>query len=1078
MSKKLSILVIGLFLGISCFINAQEDTHVVRVGYFKFDGYHMQTENGDKSGYGYEILQHLSGYAGIHFEYVGYDKSWEDMQDMLAKGEIDILTSAQKTKSREQLFDFTDWNIGVSQGILTTTLDNTKYLLEDYSNWNGIRVGMLKGNSRNKGFEKFAQDQGFTYVTVFYESTEEMLRDLQEHNKINAVLTSNLRKIRGEKILAKFESSPFYIMVKKGNTKLLKTLNNAIVQMDTLEPGMRTKLMNKYYSIEESSNISFSGEERNFIEQMKDKEIIAVINPDRKPYSYYKNGQLVGSMVEAANEIIKRSELNIKIKTTYDRDEYWNAISDSSTLIRFDAGTNYNLAEKYGYWLTSTYLEVPVARVFLKRKTEFKTIAVLSKSDIQKDYAEILKDLGYEVSEYNSVKEIVNAIITGKKDMAILPLPATTVIMHDDIRNKLSSEVLYGYSTTYAVAVKNTASPYLFSIMRKAVSSMSEEDMNRYSQSYEEDVEQEFSLIAYVYDNPVRILMILLAIFVVIFCLLALVYLVNKRKKAIEDVIKEQKINEVLQEAVKKAKAADEAKSSFMSRMSHEIRTPLNAIIGYTVLAKNEMAEAKSDSDRKQAEMKALDCLTKSDIASRHLLTIINDVLDMAAIESGKIQIVNDRFDFKGLITSLTTIFYSQAKAKGVSLEVLFDTLTEEWFVGDQMRTNQILTNLLSNAIKFTPDGGEVKLLIKQSIIDEKKANIHFEVSDSGIGMSKEYINHIWTPFEQADSSISRRFGGTGLGLTITKNLVDLMNGSIIVTSELGKGSKFAVDINYERTEQPGKKDSYDFGKINALVVDDDVSTCDYIKLLFTRFGARCLAVNSGKAAIEAFDKAKQSNEPYTVCLIDWRMPKMDGLETIKRIREIAGDSIPIIVITAYDYSEIADKAAEMGVNTFISKPLFQSSLFNLLSNLYGKPIIDKGIKDKKYHFNKERILLVEDNQMNMEIATKLLESVGLVVDSAWNGEEAVQKFEKSEQDEYKLILMDVQMPVMDGHSATRAIRALTHPMAKSIPIIAMTADAFAENVAEALESGMNDHISKPIDLPTLFETLKKYLTD
>ncbi|NMP38242.1 MAG: response regulator [Clostridiales bacterium] len=534
--------------------------------------------------------------------------------------------------------------------------------------------------------------------------------------------------------------------------------------------------------------------------------------------------------------------------------------------------------------------------------------------------------------------------------------------------------------------------------------------------------------------------------------------------------------NRLLRISARREAEANNAKSSFMSRMSHEIRTPLNAVIGYNTIAKSELSGDYDEAGRRSAEMRVMDCLTKSETASKHLLTIINDVLDMSAIESGKIKVAHDRFDFRSLITSLTTIFYSQAKAKGVNFEVIFDTLNEEWFVGDQMRVNQILTNLLSNAIKFTPEGGTVKLLISQPEAQTNASHIHFEVSDTGIGMTSEYLERIWAPFEQADSSISRRFGGTGLGLTITKNLVDLMNGKISVESESGVGTVFCVDLTFERTEQPVNNAAYDFSRVNALVVDDDTCTCEYIQQLFARCGARCDTFTSGEEALRAFKLSNDSDFPYTICLVDWRMPKMDGLETIKRLREIAKREIPVIVITAYDFSEISEKAAEVGVDMFIAKPLFQSSLFDMLANISGKKEPETLKKNKKYDLKGVRVLLAEDNAMNKEIAKKILESAGVEVDSVWNGKEAVEMFENSPAGTYSVILMDVHMPVMDGHTATGIIRASSHTDAKTIPIIAMTADAFAENVAQAHEAGMNDHISKPIDIATLFETIKKYI--
>lgn len=524
------------------------------------------------------------------------------------------------------------------------------------------------------------------------------------------------------------------------------------------------------------------------------------------------------------------------------------------------------------------------------------------------------------------------------------------------------------------------------------------------------------------------------------------------------------------------AKQASAAKGDFMSRISHEIRTPLNAIIGYNTLASAEVSGAHTDAGYRQAMMKVADCLGKSSLASKHLLTLINDVLDMSAIESGKMKINRERFDFKSLLTSLTTIFYSQAKAKGVNIEVNLDTLTEEWFIGDQTRVNQILTNLLSNAIKFTPDGGSVKLTVSQPDAKTEAAHILFVVSDTGIGMSPDYLKHIWTPFEQADATISRRFGGTGLGLSITKNLIDLMGGTIEVESTLGEGTTFTINLTFEHAEQPDRNIACDFSGIKALVIDDDRGTCDYIKLLFDRFGARCQCETSGADGIKTYAAALKSGEPFTLCLVDWRMPVMDGLETVARIRKLSTEKIPITVISAYDYSEIADRAAEVGVTSFISKPLFQSSLFDLLANVCGVTRESKSAKDETFDFGGARILMAEDNEMNMEIAKSILEGAGLQVDCVWNGMEAVEAMIASPSGRYRAILMDVQMPVMDGHTATKLIRQSQHPEATTIPIIAMTADAFSENVSQALAAGMNDHVSKPIDLRVLFTTLGKYI--
>lgn len=534
--------------------------------------------------------------------------------------------------------------------------------------------------------------------------------------------------------------------------------------------------------------------------------------------------------------------------------------------------------------------------------------------------------------------------------------------------------------------------------------------------------------------------------------------------------------SEKLSIALHAAEKSDLAKSQFLSFMSHEIRTPLNAVIGYNTIAKDEMTGAKTDEERRQANMKVLDCLTKSEVASRHLLTIINNVLDMSAIESGKLKVDDTPFDFRSLITALTVLFFSQAKAKGVDFEVQLVKPTEEWFVGDQLRINQVLTNLLSNAVKFTPEGGSVTLTITEQYIDHRSTGFRFTVSDTGIGMSQAYLEHIWTPFEQAEATISRRFGGSGLGLSITKSLVDLMGGSIAVESTPGVGSKFTVDLTLLRTDQPQKITEVDFSTVNALVVDDDGSTCDYIRLLFDRCGAKCETFTSGQAAVNALSAAQQKGTPFNLCLVDWRMPQMDGLATISEIRRIAADELPIVVVTAYDYDEIAEHAARLGISRFISKPLFQSSLFDLLATICGKQPETASQSVPKVDFDGARVLLVEDNGMNMEVAKHVLSSAHIAVDCAWNGQEAVDAFAASEPGTYRAILMDVHMPIMDGYQATRRIRKLPRPDAGSIPIIAMTADVFADDIEQASNAGMDAHVAKPVNPESLFQTLASYM--
>ena len=525
---------------------------------------------------------------------------------------------------------------------------------------------------------------------------------------------------------------------------------------------------------------------------------------------------------------------------------------------------------------------------------------------------------------------------------------------------------------------------------------------------------------------------------------------------------------EKLNEALTRAEEASHAKGDFMSRMSHEIRTPLNAVIGYMTIAQMK------DSDQEKVQH----CLENSELAAKHLLSIINDVLDMSAIESGKIKIANTDFNLKQQISTIATIFYNQAKNHDLDFEVHMNGFTEEWVVGDQLRVNQILMNLLSNAVKFTPEKGSVILDVFQLEKNDKQVMLQFKVRDTGIGMSEEYLARMFKPFEQESAGTAQKYGGTGLGLSISKNLTSLMNGTIEVESKLNEGTTFTVTLPFGVSEENAmqKKDKKDFSKVRVLIVDDQEADQSYAKEILHRLGVKSDTVSDGPSAVKRFIGRLNTDYAYDMCIIDFMMPECDGIEVAKEIRAAGGEGIPIIIATAYDVTEIDREAKAAGVDRVIAKPLFQSTLFDLLVSTFGKyEVQGEEILENAFDLKGIRILLAEDNAMNSEIAVSILTKAGIIVETAENGKEALDKFEISEENYYTAILMDVQMPIMNGYEATRAIRKSSHPQAQDIPIIAMTANAFSEDIAEALANGMNAHISKPVNYDKLFEALKKY---
>ena len=534
----------------------------------------------------------------------------------------------------------------------------------------------------------------------------------------------------------------------------------------------------------------------------------------------------------------------------------------------------------------------------------------------------------------------------------------------------------------------------------------------------------------------------------------------------INDELKRQQ--KILQDALLVAQKANDAKRDFLSRMSHEIRTPMNAIIGMSAIAFNYLDEKK----------RTADCLSKITFSSKHLLMLLNDVLDMSKIENGKLNIRQELFDLKNLVTSLADINYGLATAKGLSFEIVISGFKDELLLGDSMRVNQILLNLLSNAIKFTPKGGSVKLEIRMLRSASDKIWLRFIVKDSGIGMKKEFLEHLYEPFEQADNGIARKYGGTGLGMAITKNLVAIMDGTIEVESQEGAGTTFMVDLPFG-VSKVDKKTAAEMEEMRVLVVDDDNDTCEHAVVLLKGMGVNVDWALNGFEAIEKVRSAcEDDGRCYDVCFIDWCMPELDGIETARRMRRYVGPDVLIIIISAYDWSGIEEQAKAAGVNAFIAKPFFASNLYNTLLTVSRKPELGFSAVGNKetYDFGGKKVLLVEDNELNMEIASELLKFVNLQVEHAENGKVAVDIFRNSKEKEYALIFMDIQMPLMNGYDAARCIRSSEHPAAGTIPIIAMTANAFNDDVQAAFDAGMNGHLAKPIDVEVLYKTIARYI--
>ena len=525
--------------------------------------------------------------------------------------------------------------------------------------------------------------------------------------------------------------------------------------------------------------------------------------------------------------------------------------------------------------------------------------------------------------------------------------------------------------------------------------------------------------------------------------------------------------NQTLQDALSAAESANKAKTAFLSNMSHEIRTPMNAIIGLDNIALNDPDISETTREH----------LEKIGTSAHHLLGIINDILDMSRIESGRMVIKSEEFSFAKALAQVNTIINGQCRDKGLSYDCQVLGKVDDYYIGDDMKLRQVMINILGNAVKFTPEGGLVSFTVEETARYEGKATLRLVMKDTGIGMSEEFLPKMFDAFAQEDSSSTNRFGSTGLGMSITKSIVELMNGTIDVQSKKGEGTTFTVTVTLLEsdrktgTEESGRLPTDD---MCVLVIDDDPIACDHAQVVLGQVGIRCEKALSGAEGLEMAKLRHARREPYHLILVDWRMPEMDGVETTRQIRAAVGEEIPVIILTSYSWEEITEEALAAGVDTFIAKPLFAGSVLDEFREAFRKK--NAQLVQRVVDLKGRRILLAEDVQIHAEIMMMVLSMREMKVEHAENGRIAVEMFTASEPGYYDAILMDMRMPEMDGLEATKTIRALGRKDAKEIPIIALTANAFDEDVQRSMQAGLNAHLSKPVEPEALFKTLESLI--
>ena len=920
---------------------AGEPTHerrTVRVGVLAQDGLCQKDANGRLSGYTIDLWQMAKRYMDVKVEYVGYGKNWNELLQMLEHGELDILTNAQKSPEREQIFAFTK-PTGVTSGLLNVRADNTKFIAGDYATYNGMRIGTFRKDRTYELFQKWAQEKGFTYQTTFYDTSTELYAAFLR-GEVEAIIANSFRKPENEHTLDMFYTNNIYGIVRKDDTQLLNEFNYALNQMNASEGDWVHKLLYKYVNDTNTVKISFSQREQELIRQYQsgEKKLVVGVWTDRAPLSYVENGKLKGILPDLFDKIMQKAGIPYTIKLPKDKADYEKMCLDGSVDVIMDwRHDNIPLAEERDYALSKKYLDTRI--VLLKRNTlkgQPHTFAVENTTRLSNVEDKLVDDANVFLT--NNVDESVRAVAYGKADATYLYYYMALYYLNQGSYKNLVYEILDNPGPDVHIAFTAGVSHELSGIISKCISQISNEERTQIINKYTTFQPQNMDFVTYIAYNPQMTLLFFVFILAISLGFLLMYMRLHEKKRLLAQ---EQAYAVKQEQLAEAAQAANKSKTSFLFNMSHDIRTPMNAIIGFANLAQN----AKCSTEQMHSY------LSKILVASQHLLSLINDILEMSRIESGKITLEPAPTSWSEMLQELQTIMQEQIESKKQSFTISIAPLTHDYVMIDKLRMEQVLVNLVSNASKYTPERGSIRVELAQyPAAKPNQALYKISVIDNGMGMSEDFVKKIFSPFERANNTTVSKIQGTGLGMSITKSIIDLANGTIDVKSKLGEGTEIIVAVTL------------------------------------------CLCTDAETAA----RNAKQ---------LDMQQAQAEQPD-----------------------------------------------------------------------FKGKRLLVVEDNKLNREITVTILEQTGIITEQAEDGSVAVKMVQEAAPGYYDLILMDIQMPIMDGYEATKQIRALPDKRLAQLPIIAVSANAFEEDKKASLAAGMDGHIAKPINVPDLFALMQKLI--
>lgn len=1023
------------------------ERETIKAGFFAWDGYHVEDENGLRSGYGYDFLKMTENYCNWKIDFVGYDKTWADMLAMLDHGEIDLLTSAQKTPEWESRYDFSSQPIGSSATVLSVRKEETQYIVGNPKTYDGMIIGCLSGSSRNDKFAEYAQNHHFSFQYVWYNDLADLKQALAD-KEVDGILSTNLRTFNGETVLEQFDPTDYYVIVKKGNDKLLNQVNHAIDEMNYNTPSWKEQLQNQYFTSSAEKEMVFTADELEYLEQQKEKGTVftVVTNPDLAPYSSYdSDGKAIGIAPDLFCEIADRIGLNYQFQSFETYEEYNSFVRSGKADIDLTCFHDYGLAAQHGINLTNPYMTTSLAMVSGVSFTgTVKKVAEVEGSDHNTIYSEGLYD-NTETLICASNAEAIKAVTDGKADAAYQYTYMAQKSVENDVRNRLAYSVLPQYQISICIGTNENRDYRLTSILNEGIRALSGTYTEHMIQKNIAGSTKTPGLLDFIYDYPIY------AIWGIIFLVLIVLTILYffARKKQTEQELLAQSEN-------------SRARTEFFLLISHEIRTPLNAVVSYLRMIKEEY----------NIEAGAESYLEKARAAAMQLAEISDNMQDYSKISTGTVELKDEIIKLKDVILRLDQIISVKAKEKSQNYSFEISNLTRQYLMGDSLRVTLIYQNILENAVKFTQKGGTIQAKLEEKCIDQENVNLIFTCKDTGKGMTQEFTKKINTAFHQSDASYSRTHGGLGLGLFLTQYFIKMMNGTFEVTSTEGEGSAFTVVLpmkspRIERLQENGIK----CRPIRAIVCETNEYDIQMAKDTLKTIGIKVDVVNDTVNLSKKIQSRLNGPYQYALCIINVDVIKnyKDVIHTILNY----DSGLEFIGITGEE-SQIARITDEPEIAHAVLKQRSYFELFNAVITDFGEEA-EKAETGKQIDYSNVHALIAEDNPINADILSKILEKKEIKSTICQNGKIALETFKEAPDNTYQIIFMDIQMPEMDGLEATREIRRCGKKQGADIPIVAVSANAFPEDVKKSLAAGMNEHIAKPVDKMRLFGEIEKY---